>query len=336
MTLDDFIALFVDYKAFVIIPNEQIHTSCVVMKLGDASSQVKVIATISGFIAIFLWSLTVALLRSISETIGLFTGGAGIYAVASLCAMVSFVISSQKRQTLRNVSKSYVVVCGGLFVLCMVSLSMAVGIADSRSQVLEVGLINYLWPAITILSSLVILRYQTNWLLVPGTLLALGGVFLVLTNSSTVSWEAFLANVYSNPLAYVLALVAALTWGLYSVFTRKWAGQLNGVPLFMLMTAVVFGFVSCWVDEPRGWTMSTSLEVVAMGIATMLAYSLWDYALKAGNFVIVAAASYAIPLLSMLVSAVYLDVSLTFRLWAGCGILIGGSILSKLSVRETT
>jgi hypothetical protein len=50
--------------------------------------------------------------------------------------------------------------------------------------------------------------------------------------------------------------------------------------------------------------------------------------------VLVAAGSYLTPLLSTAVSCVYLSISARPSLWAGCGMLVVGSVLSWLSVSE--
>jgi drug/metabolite transporter (DMT)-like permease len=76
--------------------------------------------------------------------------------------------------------------------------------------VLEIGLVNYLWPAATILLSLLLLKKRARWLLVLGTALALAGEFLVITQGTRVSWQSFGGHLQANPTAYASALVAAL------------------------------------------------------------------------------------------------------------------------------
>ena len=47
---------------------------------------------------------------------------------------------------------------------------------ESREEVLAVGLINYLWPSLTLLLSVPILGYRSRWFLGPGMLVATAGM----------------------------------------------------------------------------------------------------------------------------------------------------------------
>jgi hypothetical protein len=61
--------------------------------------------------------------------------------------------------------KRYLFGCGALFVSYEVALYLAVGLSVSDQQVLVVGLINYLWPALILLTAIPILRYRARpWL----------------------------------------------------------------------------------------------------------------------------------------------------------------------------
>jgi drug/metabolite transporter (DMT)-like permease len=213
-------------------------------------------------------------------------------------------------------------------------LFLAVGSADGRQQVLEVGLLNYLWPALTILLSVVLLKKKASLLLIPATLLALAGVVLVLTQGAPVAWSSFRENLIGNPFAYSLGLGAALSWAFYSVLARRWAGgeRKGAVDLFLPATGCVLLLASLLLDEPRAWSLSCSAEAVFLGVATYLAYGLWDTAMRRGNVVLVAAGSYLTPFLSTVVSCVYLGVATQLSLWVGCCLLVAGSLLSWFSV----
>lgn len=294
-------------------------------------------ATIEGFGAILLWSSTVAVARSLSEKLGPSTGAAAVYTVGSATAVVALL---RHRGLLRRIISHpphYLFGCGLLFVGNMVCTYLAIGWAASRQQVLEVGLINYLWPALTLVFSLAILRKKATWVLIPGTFLALSGIFLVLTQGARISWESFSQNVAGNPLAYALASSAAVSWALYSNLTRRWASEdeeEGAVALFLPVTAIAFVVIASVFDEPRKWDVSCAVEIGFLGLATYFGYILWDKAMRRGNVVMVAAASYLTPLFSTIVSCLYLSVVPEPQLWAGCGVLILGSFLSWRAVSD--
>ena len=296
------------------------------------------LATVGGAGAILLWCTTVAVARNLSEQLGPVTAAAGVYSVGGAVALFSLLRCGGRRQRILQLPVRYLVGCGGLFVGYALLLFLAVGCAESRQQVLEVGLLNYLWPTLTLVLSLVFLGQKANWMLIPGTVLALVGVFLVVTQGGSVSWQSFSGSLSSNPGAYSLALAAAMFWSMYSVLTRRWAGgrQEGAVAMFLPITAVALLLVGCFVDEPREWSRQSWAEVLFLGVATYLGYTLWDRAMRRGNVVMVVAGSYLTPFFSTIVSFLYLAVVPGARLWVGCGVLVLGSILSWRSVSRAS
>ncbi len=289
---------------------------------------------LSGLLAIILWSTTVAFARSLSEQLGPLTGAASVYSVGGLASL--FLLKNKFKQ-IRRLPKNYLFGCGALFTFYMLVLFLAVGVADSREQVLEVGLLNYLWPSLTIVFSLFFLKKKAGFFLIPGTLLALTGEFLVLTQNAEISWQSFLHNLADNPAAYSFGLSAAVSWALYSNLTRRWAGseKTGAVELFLPVTGVILLIACFFTNEPQTWNLRAIAEAIFLGICTLLAYSFWDTAMRQGDIVLVAACSYLTPFFSTLVSCMYLQIVAGISVWIGCALIVGGSLLSWKSVRET-
>jgi drug/metabolite transporter (DMT)-like permease len=292
--------------------------------------------TASGFAAIVLWSTTVALVRSLSEQLGPLTAAAAVYCVGGAIAVIRLRSANGGQERIRDLPPAYLAGCGSLFVSYILLLFLAVGLAEGRQQVLEVGLLNYLWPALTVLLSVMLLKKRASLLLFPATLLALSGVALVLTQGASVSWQSFSRNLADNPIAYSLGLGAAVCWALYSVLARRWAGgkETGAIVLFLPITGGVLLLLCFFADEPRVWSPYTLAEAAFLGLATYLAYALWDSAMRTGNVVLVAAGSYLTPFLSTAVTCAYLAVPTQPSLWVGCSLLVVGSLLSWLSVSE--
>ena len=292
--------------------------------------------TLGGLAAILLWSTTVALARSLSEQLGPLSAAAAVYLVGGLAALIRLAHPGGRQRAWRQLPWRYVLGCGALFVLYMLVLFLGVGRAATRAQAQEVALLNYLWPALTILFSLLILDKRAHWLLVPGTLVGLTGVFLVLTQEATVSWSSFTRNLAGNPTVYALGLAAAVTWALYSNLTRRWAGDsdVGGVELFLPVTGLVLFSLSRLAGESPLWTRQAAVEAVFLGLVTWFAYGLWDRAMRQGDVVLVAAFSYLTPLFSTIVSSLYLAIRPKPVLWWGCVCIIVGSMVSWRSVSE--
>ena len=156
-------------------------------------------STLLGIAAILLWSGTVALARSIAERLGPLTAGAAVYLAAAGFLGLHVWWTERSFGRLARLSRRYVIGCGALFVLYTVALFLALGLAADRRQTVEVGLLNYLWPTLTILLALLLLGRRAGVALIPGTLLALCGVFLVLTQGESVTWSSVVRESAGEP-----------------------------------------------------------------------------------------------------------------------------------------
>ncbi len=168
--------------------------------------------------------------------------GASIYLMAGLFLTVLNFLYHKTKPPLKKPSWRYRIGCGSLFFLYAVTFFLALGLARDHHQVLEIGLINYLWPTLTLLFSLFLLQKKSDLFLLPGTLCALLGVFFVLTQNHLLSWNYFSGRISQSPLPYTLALMAAVVWGLYSNLARRWtandeAGSVHG---FFLVAALSY------------------------------------------------------------------------------------------------
>ena len=293
--------------------------------------------TIRGLSAILLWSATVALARRIAEQVGPLTAGAAVYATAGLFLGGHLLVRERSLKKLRSLPRLHLFGCGALFLIYTVALFLGLGLAANRHQAIEVALLNYLWPALTLLFSLPLLGKRAGAGLVPATLLALFGVFLVLTPGASFSWRSFLANLSSNPAAYALGLTAAVSWALYSNLTRRWGedASSNAVLLFTLGTGAAFWLVRFFHPEPGAWTARAAAEAALLALGTGLAYLLWDIAMRRGDLVLVASCSYLTPFLSTLVSCVYLGVLPEAGVWLGSLLIVAGSFWSWRSIVRT-
>jgi drug/metabolite transporter (DMT)-like permease len=291
-------------------------------------------STGGGLAAIVLWSTTVAVARSLSERMGPLTAGACVYLIGGLLCLLQLVWQRTPMRRLLSLSRRYLLGCGFLFVLYTVLLYLAIGLAADRQQTLEIGLVNYLWPAATILFSLLLLNKRASLLLVPGTVLALVGEFLVITQGAGVSWASFSGHVQANPAAYAFAFVGAVTWALYSTLTRRWSqpGADGAVELFIPATGLALLVLRQFSAESSAWSAQGGGEAVVMAVFTVLAYVFWDRAMRKGRLTLVVACSYFTPLLSTLISCLYLGVKPGLRLWAGCLLLVLGSLMTWLSL----
>jgi drug/metabolite transporter (DMT)-like permease len=293
-------------------------------------------ATVLGILALVLWSTTVAFSRSLAVALGVMTAPAVIYCVSGTAGVGWLLATGRWRQTAR-LPRAYLFGCGALFVFYTVTLYLALGLAVTDQQAVEVGIINYLWPGLTLVFAVPILGRKARWTLWPGIAVAFAGVVLASTGATDLSWHGFLENLQTRAVPYLLALAAGVSWALYSNLTRKWAGGApsHAVPWFLLASGLVFLLLRPFFQEETRWTARAAWELAYMAfVPTLLAYSFWDVAMRQGRIVLVAALSYATPLVSTWIACLYLGVPARWSLWAGCGLVVAGALVCKLSISD--
>ena len=132
-------------------------------------------ATLIGLVAILLWSTMVGLIRSVSEGLGPVGGAAMIYTVSGLLCLATVGFPDIKR-----FSKGYLTAGSVLFVSYEMCLALSLGFAATRSQAIEVGMVNYLWPSLTIVFAILFNGQKSTLWVIPGLAISLLGVGWVL------------------------------------------------------------------------------------------------------------------------------------------------------------
>lgn len=289
-----------------------------------------------GLLAILLWSTTIAFSRSLTEQLGTLTAATLIYTIAGVVGLMYTGLQPGAFARMLRLPRLYLLGCGILFVAYIAALYLAIGSSTTRVQVLVVGLINYLWPGLSLVFSIPILGRRARPTLALGILLAFAGVWLATTGDQTLSVQAMLQD-RQNLLPYGLALLAAICWGLYSNLSRRWAGDNDGgaVPVFLLASGLLLGAFRLFNPEVTHWSLPAAIQLVYMAIFPgMLAYVLWDIAVRKGEIILVASLSYLTPLLSTIFSTIVLRVQPGIALWLGAVLVIVGAVLCKFSIRD--
>jgi len=178
-------------------------------------------------------------------------------------------------------------------------------------------MVNYLWPAFTLVCAIVFNRQKANLLVVPGFVLSMLGICWVLGGDQGLDLPGILVNVKDNPLSYGLAFLGALIWAAYCTVTARIAGGKNGVTLFFVLVSV-----------------EAIVYLVLAASAMGFGYAAWNVGILHGNVTVLAGASYFIPVLSAAFAAALLHEPLSIQFWQGALMVCGGSILCWLATRS--
>lgn len=287
-------------------------------------------ATLIGLIAVLLWSSIVGLIRSVSESLGATGGAAMMYSVASIFLLIS--IGFPK---ISEFPKRYLIWGSLLFVSYELCLALSIGYSNTNRQAIEVGMVNYLWPALTMVAAILFNHQKSNWLVIPGFVIAILGICWVLGGEQGFDVTNMLENVKDNPLSYGLAFTGALIWAAYCTVTARIANGKNGVTLFFILTALVL-----WVKylviggAPMVFDIHAVIYLVLAAAAMGFGYAAWNVGILHGNVTILAGASYFIPVFSAALAAIVLHTPLSISFWQGAAMVCIGSVLCWLATRQ--
>jgi drug/metabolite transporter (DMT)-like permease len=282
-----------------------------------------------GLASILLWSTTIAVSRQVVEPLGPLTAGAAIYLLAGAVGVSVTIVRVGWKGLVASFNRRYWLVGGGLVVGYLVALYLALGWAETREQVIGVGLVNYLWPALTQVFSIPLLGKRARWSLPLGITLALAGAWLAATGGSlTIKAAGSLGP-------YVVMLPGAVAWALFSIISNKWGNTKGGtaMPFFLLAGGIALGLLRGIVHEPSAWTLPVGLTVAYISLFPgLLAYSLWELAVRRGNLVMISSLSYLTPVLSTLASVLLLQVALTWKFGLAALLVVAGALVCQASL----
>lgn len=288
-------------------------------------------ATLAGLLAIVLWSTSVGLIRSLTESLGPLGGSAMIYTISALCLMLF-----GHRLSLRSHDKVYLLLGGVCFISYEICFSLSIGLAQNRMQAMELGMVNYLWPCLTILFSLFINQQKSRLGLWPGLALSVLGILWILKGDGDWSPALMWQNISANPPAYAMAFIAALVWALYCNISRRFGAGKSAIAVFFTIIALILWLQYLFSSPmPLVFSLQTGLELLFIGGSTALAYAAWDLGIQQGNLALLATASYFTPILTTLIAALWLHTLPGPSFWQGVMMVTGGSLICWLAIRTT-
>lgn len=286
-------------------------------------------ATLIGLTAVILWSGLVGLLRSTTQALGPMGGAVALYTTCSI-----LLIPIAGIPNLKTFPKKYLVAGGLLFCFYEICLTLSLGYAVDTRQTLEIGMVNYLWPSLVILSAVIFNGQKANLLIIPGVVIAFFGLARVLGGDEGIQLSRMLDSFRSNPTSYLLAFGAAFGWAAYCTVTTRMAQGKDGVTLFFMGTAIMLWIKYLLGDYPPiNFTFSALPSVVGTSLVLGLGYAAWNVGILHGNTTVLASASYFIPVFSSLVTATLFDTTLSPAFWQGVMLVCVGSLLCWISTR---
>ena len=291
-------------------------------------------ATFFGLVALIFWATGVAFTRVLIETLGPITLVAVSFSGGGL---ISLCVEFWRYRRIRILSPpfwTYLIFCDIFFLGYILGFFPSLAMAGNRQVVLQLGVVNYLWPGLIVLGSVFMLKYRARWyFLVPGLITAFMGIMICMAGK--VSVGLFLNAIRENTVAFALMAGSAICWAVYSNGARKYAPPNggSGMPLFQLTTGILFFILKLIIGAKSSWPVSVIFPLVYyMVFVVAVSYLLWDLAMQKGNIIFLGAISYLLPLVSTLFAGWYFHEPVGWHLLTGAAFVIAGAVLSRFGI----
>jgi len=286
--------------------------------------------TLFGVAAILLWGSLMGLTRRVAEEFSPIGGAALIYSVSTLFLLVTMGIPRLKSHSTR-----YVLIGGVLFVSYEICLALALGMANDRLQAIEMSVINYLWPALTVLIAVLMSQRSVSVWVYPSVALAFIGVAWTIVADQGISVADLSGRIATNPMVYAMAFIGAFIWAIYCNVTQRLAQGQNAIVLFFGATAATLWLQYAVSNElTLEFTWSNVTILLLAGVVMGSGYALWNVAILRGNMLLLATLSYFTPVISTLFSSMILGVVLGLSFWQGVVMVTLGSLVCWWVTRE--
>jgi drug/metabolite transporter (DMT)-like permease len=301
-------------------------------------------ATLAGIFAILAWSTNIAFCKSVMNELGdyqamfLMNFFSGFIMLLLLLAR----FRSEYFTRLKALSIRYYAGTGIFLFLNNTLLFLAVGLATNEKELLIVTICNYLWPILIYVIKIPVFRLKVRAIpFIISIILGIIGVVLAFSQEYTLRELLDLArSLDDNFLAYLLALLTAVSWALYSNLTRKFVtdDDFAAVPLIFMLSGLPFLYLMVSRGEFE-WRVLTSLYTNIELIYTILlpislGYILWNVAIKKGNKDLVVSLSFLIPLFSIFFISLKFAVRPGMLTWIASLFLITSAYLSYRTVNS--
>ena len=208
--------------------------------------------------------------------------------------------------------------------------------ALSYTNASDVGIIVSAAPFFTLIFCKLVFKTDriTIWFIV-GFIIAMAGIVLISINGSN--------NLNANPIGYLLALLAMVMWGLYSVFVRKigdlgykGVGVTRKIMYYGLILLIPFFFIfKCDFNFAALGDFKNLGNILFLGIlASSICFLLWNYSLRTIGAVKTSVYIYLSPVITTIASFIILNEVINAFTIIGMILAILGLVLSSINPRR--
>mgnify|MGYP000184837519 CR=1 FL=1 len=296
------------------------------------ASKSKFYYTLLGFLTIIIWGTSAIFTRNLSTGLGAYTSAALVNLIGGIVVLVTQLIKKEGLTGIREVPRS-------LFVIYTASSYVSMSMVQSDESVIVLVLIRFLWPLFTLIFTIPNLHARASLWLICSVALSFVGIVVAKLGADIFHLSSFADNILSGGdlAGYAMGFVVAISWGVYTNLVKKYVGtkKVDGVGIYMIVTAAILGIISIFMDEPRNFSVSLIGQILYAGIVVgALANTLWNLSIKKGNMLLVVLVSNFLPIISTVMTSFMLGVGITVPIIIGSLLVVIGTLWSKSCFKE--
>ena len=290
--------------------------------------------TYKGYIAVLLWSTSAAFVRTLSEVIGPFTSSFLIYTLGGILTLILNHRGGKKLQPIKKLSMP-ALISGIIYVIYVFTTSYSIAISKTRLVSLGVTVVKSLWPIMTLLLSIPMLREKRK-LSIPGLLFSFAGVIVVVLGGSGGETSGTSTFQLIDIVPFLIGFISSISWALYSNIIKKYSVDDSFLGLFMIASGFIMGFLNLFSSQPSNWSTGVVVQIVYQAVITIcLATNFWNQSMIEGDINKVTIAANYTPLLSVLISSMILRVRIDpYVILGGAFLVIANVLFRKVDKRE--
>lgn len=284
-------------------------------------------ATSCGVAALAMWGM-LATLTSLASGIPPLQLTAMTLGIGGFIGVLSWLVRPGAWKALGAPCRAWALGIFGLF-----GYHLAYFTALKLAPAADASLIAYLWPLLIVLMSSFLPGQHLRTVHVIGAGLGFLGAGMLVSGGGGFSPDGAYAT------GYAAALACAVIWSSYSVLSRLLgAVSSDSIAGFCLVSALLamiahLGFeTTVWPGDVTGW-----LAILLLGLfPTGLAFYVWDVGMKHGDIQLLGVLSYATPVISTLLLALFGRATLTPTVLVAMGLVTLGAIIAARKSQDAT
>ena len=284
---------------------------------------------IFAFISIFFWASTATLTKMLLN---------GLDSIQILCistffaTIVLFLINMFSKKL--HIIKQYKISdFGKLFIIGFIGIFLYNFLLYTALFYLpaqEGFIINYLWPIMIVIFATIILKEKLNAKKIIAILLSFLGIVIVVTKGNV-----FDINL-SSPLGVILAVLAAVCYGVFSVIVKKYNYDKTVSMMFYYLISFIISFIAMnifsYIPNLNG------MQILGLGwngiFNSAIAFTTWALALKYGKTHKIANLAFITPFLSLVYINIFLGEEISIYSVVGLVIIVLGILIQNINIKN--